>query len=189
MPRHWGGPYLWLKPAETKLGKAATWVICDRERKIYTRAKADERVKADEMFQQYLSQVYPDGLSEVARVFEPAQPRIQCVYFVSCEVDGFPIKIGLASNISHRLVHLQNALPYKVCLLGSMPGDRETEHDLHVGFSNIWLRGEWYRREPELLDYVHDVSTGNFMGIIPVNKTRQTSPNITKIADISGGGR
>src|SRR4051812_45439152 len=101
MSRHWRGPYLYLKPADRESDKKATWVIRDRGQIIYTHAKADERSKANKVFQRYLSQTHPDGLPvmpeglPVVRVFKP-RPMNQGIYFVSCEVDGFPIKIGWA---------------------------------------------------------------------------------------------
>lgn len=41
-------------------------------------------------------------------------------------------------------------------LVGAVPGDRKTERALHESFAHLRERGEWFRAEKELLDYIRD---------------------------------
>jgi hypothetical protein len=77
------------------------------------------------------------------------------VYFIQAEnSDGF-IKIGFAKNPIKRLLLFQTGNPYKLKLLGVISG--VTEHyelELHVRFQRFRVRGEWFRPDSELLDFI-----------------------------------
>ena len=65
------------------------------------------------------------------------------VYFVQV-VGGGPIKIGCAGHAESRVTALQNYCPYKIELLGHIPGNEAHERWLHSLLSSERLRGEWF---------------------------------------------
>lgn len=76
------------------------------------------------------------------------------VYFVT---DGVAIKIGHASSPRSRLGELQVSHHVELQLMHDMPGKLEDEFKLHERFRHLHIRGEWFRREPELLDYIEEL--------------------------------
>jgi hypothetical protein len=70
-------------------------------------------------------------------------------YFVRC--GGF-VKIGIAWNVRHRLCGLQVGNPEPLELLGELTGDHEIE--LHGLFREYRHRGEWFRLEGTLAEYL-----------------------------------
>ncbi len=78
--------------------------------------------------------------------------REEQVYFISY-AEG-PIKIGRAIDIRRRINAIQTSLPYKVQVLGVVMGPVGHEKWLHDRFRTYKLRGEWYSRNAELLDFI-----------------------------------
>lgn len=76
-------------------------------------------------------------------------PDCAGVYFVQ---SGDAIKIGTSINVRRRLVSLQT--PYPPILLAVAAGGRTEEQELHRTFRHLHIHGEWFRAEPELLDYI-----------------------------------
>lgn len=79
------------------------------------------------------------------------------VYFIYSKENN-AIKIGRAKNVEKRLKSLQTAHPYqlKVIKTFSVKGGKaakELESSLHQKFDHLRLSGEWFKAEPELLDY------------------------------------
>lgn len=79
-------------------------------------------------------------------------PNREQVYFVSF-TDG-PIKIGKAVNMRSRLNTLQCCSPFELEVLGLVYGSRGHEKLIHSMFKKFRIRGEWYARAPEVLDYI-----------------------------------
>lgn len=75
------------------------------------------------------------------------------VYFVSYE--NGPVKIGKAKNISARIKTLQTGIPYPLQLLGVMAGRTGLEGALHRKFHTSRLNGEWFERDSNLLEFIH----------------------------------
>lgn len=80
---------------------------------------------------------------------------IPVIYFAQAESVGH-IKIGFTEGIdvNDRLQQLQPGCPVKMILLGTIPGGRETEADLHKRFAFAHVHGEWFRPVPELLAFI-----------------------------------
>lgn len=76
------------------------------------------------------------------------------VYFITFE--GGPIKIGKALDVKKRLSALQTSSPETLFVLGAISGGSEMEASLHKQFSHLRLRGEWFRRESELLSFIEE---------------------------------
>lgn len=73
----------------------------------------------------------------------------ELVYFIGAE--GGPIKIGKATDVKKRLSSHQTSNPEALRVYGVMRGD---ESAIHQKFEHLRLRGEWFRREPELLAFI-----------------------------------
>jgi hypothetical protein len=82
------------------------------------------------------------------------------IYFVTCDHDDFPIKIGFATNVKSRMIGFQTALPYPVILLAQTDGTRRLERKLHRQFKELRLRGEWFKRDPLVLEAIEDIKSG-----------------------------
>ena len=77
------------------------------------------------------------------------------IYFIQESLNG-SIKIGLSFNIQKRLFQLQRGLPQELKVIGCLEGDHADEKMLHEKFNNLWIRGEWYKPEKELLQFIED---------------------------------
>lgn len=80
--------------------------------------------------------------------------RRSFVYFITCETENFPIKIGTAGDVDTRLKSIQTGLPWPVRKLLLIKGGRGTERELHEQFSEYRLRGEWFVRSSAILEYI-----------------------------------
>ncbi|MER9196396.1 hypothetical protein NKI13_24445 [Mesorhizobium australicum] len=78
------------------------------------------------------------------------------VYFVTCmQSPHYPIKIGWSSRkMTVRLEAMQNGNPNLLMTLATAPGTVNDERMLHSYFNHLHVRGEWYRREDDLLEYI-----------------------------------
>ena len=75
------------------------------------------------------------------------------VYFVQAGKLG-PVKIGTTTDINARLLDLQCANPDKLTLLGTLPGNADTERALHQAFAAHNIRGEWFRPASQLMIFI-----------------------------------
>ncbi len=74
------------------------------------------------------------------------------VYFIQA---GDAIKIGFSKNPPDRLAGLQTSHHEDLLLLGSIKGTPEDERNHHQMFCHLQLRGEWFRAEEELVEYIN----------------------------------
>jgi hypothetical protein len=80
------------------------------------------------------------------------------VYFARV---GDRIKIGFSKNPWARLDSLKTGSPTPPELLGYVAGTIETERSLHDRFKHLRENLEWFRSDPELLEYIATVATGS----------------------------
>jgi hypothetical protein len=73
------------------------------------------------------------------------------VYFIQC---GEFVKIGKADNPRVRLSELTTGNPLDMKLLYAVPGCENVERSLHRWFRTYHHRGEWFRFEGELRDWI-----------------------------------
>lgn len=79
------------------------------------------------------------------------------VYFVTKKNHKrAPIKIGKAIHVAQRLSTLQTSSPDELVCLGFLEGDDSLEAILHNRFGQYRVRGEWFRRNDEILQYIKD---------------------------------
>lgn len=78
------------------------------------------------------------------------------VYFILSGAPGRPIKIGVSRSLRDRLTDLQLASPDPLHVLLTYEGDRQEERVLQRRFEKHWIQGEWFRSDPEIVDYIWD---------------------------------
>jgi hypothetical protein len=77
----------------------------------------------------------------------------QRVYFIQAEGTSF-VKIGTSQGHVKRLSGMQTGCPLPLLLLGTCPGGTDEEFEIHKRFAHLRERGEWFRLEPELQDFI-----------------------------------
>jgi DNA-binding XRE family transcriptional regulator len=75
------------------------------------------------------------------------------VYYIHAPDLGL-MKIGYSARPGERLQSLQTASPFDVDLIAFEDGDERTEALLHIQFRHLHVRGEWFRYEGSLKDWV-----------------------------------
>lgn len=79
-------------------------------------------------------------------------------YFIT---DGIAIKIGIAEHsVYDRLSCLQSGAYRQLYLMGTISGT-DNERTIQRRFSSLKIRGEWFRPEPELIDFIKQHSAIN----------------------------
>lgn len=78
----------------------------------------------------------------------PAGPR---VYFIR---EGDAIKIGFSENVKVRFAGLQSGHHGSLELLGTIAAPVDIEQAILAKFDHLRIRGEWFRAEPELLEFI-----------------------------------
>lgn len=79
-----------------------------------------------------------------------------CVYFIQALPDG-PVKIGYtSSSAKKRLAYLQTGCPFDLQLMGIIDAHPYKERDIHKAFNKYRLRGEWFKPEHEILEFIQE---------------------------------
>jgi hypothetical protein len=73
------------------------------------------------------------------------------VYFIE---SGAYIKIGFTRAPASRVKRMLTDCPVEPQLLHSEPGSFKIEKTLHRHFAHLHARGEWFRKGPDLLEYI-----------------------------------
>lgn len=73
------------------------------------------------------------------------------VYFVAA---GKYLKIGFSVDVHARIESFRTGCPDEIELLATIPGGAKEERRLHKRFAHLHHRGEWFRFEGSLADYV-----------------------------------
>ena len=144
MPRPYTGPKLWLDR------RRGTWTILDgKGTNLRTGFTADERDAAVIALHKY-SEGKTFALPRPVAPRTYKTPPIKGVY-----VAGFAqyVKIGVSVNIEERMKSIQ--MPEEVTLFGVVDGWLSKETELHKRFKQYRLKGEWFRNEGELADWIN----------------------------------
>lgn len=73
------------------------------------------------------------------------------VYFIR---GGDFIKIGWSQDPDRRRNDLSTGSPFKLEVIGKVPGSGEDEQSFHRAFSHLRTNGEWFEASPELLAFI-----------------------------------
>lgn len=101
------------------------------------------------------------------------------VYFIKCSLTGL-VKIGTAKQVAQRLAELQTGSPGQLVLIAEIEGDRAEEMRLHAQFHSLRERGEWFRYDGALRDYIEDLKQPK--------KDAPTAPADPRNGDLIGSG-
>ena len=77
------------------------------------------------------------------------------VYFIK---SGDFIKIGTTTDIKKRMAVLQVGSPFKLSVLALVEGSFEEESKLHTKFKKQRMKGEWFKINKKILDYISKLS-------------------------------
>lgn len=95
--------------------------------------------------------------SQVERMLGGGGPEaLSRVYFI--EMNEF-IKIGFTTNLDRRMEDLAHGHPYEINLIHHIEGSFNTESDLHRKFKHLHVRGEWFSKAPDLLQYIEELKS------------------------------
>lgn len=158
MPRKRKAPRLWLRKQRSD-GTKSAWFIIDGQRQLGTGRAPDETAEAEQDLREYLQGNRRELAisTEINERFK--HTRVGNVYFISCDIPDFPIKIGFAIDVRVRMRSLQGAMPWPLQLLLAHEGDVDKERDLHRRFKRHRMEGEWFARSSEILEYIDQVKT------------------------------
>lgn len=81
------------------------------------------------------------------------KPKVYFVYDEGAEA----VKIGVAGDPLRRLDQLQTGNPRRLALLGTIPGGRGIESEIHDHFRPVHLRMEWFRATDEVLVQIDSI--------------------------------
>lgn len=83
-----------------------------------------------------------------------------CVYFIGAASTNL-VKIGTTNgNAEGRLRQIKTMSPIPLHVIGSIPGDRKVEKELHERFSKYRHHGEWFVVDGELQVYIFEQFLG-----------------------------
>ena len=78
------------------------------------------------------------------------------MYFIQgCETQR--IKIGISHDVNSRLKGIQSSEPLKL-LAVIKQGGKDLERRLHQKFQDLRVHGEWFKPDPQLLEYIGALS-------------------------------
>lgn len=85
-----------------------------------------------------------------------AQDQPGWIYFILARgVESF-VKIGYSSFCPWaRMSGLGAGCPFPMTLIAIIPGSQKTERSFHRAFDNLRVRGEWFRWEGDLIEFVN----------------------------------
>lgn len=75
------------------------------------------------------------------------------VYYIRAPEVGL-VKIGHAVDVPNRFSTIQCHSPVSLAILATEDGCAEVEAERHSQFEPLWVRGEWFRYEGELVDFI-----------------------------------
>ena len=81
------------------------------------------------------------------------------VYFIEMVGHDF-IKIGRAKDVQSRLSSIQSSNPYKLELIASFFFFGHAEKMLHEMFAEHRERGEWFRKNDDLMSFIDEINSG-----------------------------
>ncbi len=95
------------------------------------------------------------------------------VYFIR-EGDAGNIKIGFTlDDINKRVADLQTGCSQELIVLHLIDGESSKEREIHEQFSHLRIRGEWFRPDPELIEYIEELKRSGTVNEKMLNMSNQ----------------
>lgn len=165
------GPRLYLR----RDGDKKTWIIRNKSGDSRTGLLEHQKIEAMRALAEFKSN-------------KPIPPKpLQgngLIYFVtSLASEHYPIKIGWsATGMNSRLLGLQGGNPNLLTCVATFAGTHDDERSLHAYFRHLHVRGEWFRRGDDLLEYIGEIpGQQNVWGIEEFMQTENVSVHPTDI--------
>lgn len=89
-----------------------------------------------------------------------SKQKMNVVYFIQAECGNSylgPIKIGRAEKFKNRFVSMKVDNFHELKILKLIKGDRVKEKEIHQKFAGIRIRGEWFRPDQSLINYIGQI--------------------------------
>jgi hypothetical protein len=115
------------------------------------------RIRGDYGSQEFFANYYaalgssPSSSASTRIVYEH-EDRLSSVYFIRC---GNAVKIGISKDAHVRARAIQVAQSETVEVVHTCKGGRKLERYFHKLFASLRVRGEWFRYEGDLLDWLN----------------------------------
>lgn len=93
---------------------------------------------------------------EQGGIFMNKYRHIPVVYFIQCNGEGGPIKIGVTTKLHGRIDQMRVNNPFPLTLLGAVMGDEGLERFVQGFFEEYRITGEWFEASKPLLDYIEE---------------------------------
>lgn len=94
------------------------------------------------------------------------------VYFLKERRFRGNIKIGYSTITKNRVSELQVGNSQELQVLLVAEGDRGTESALHNKFKRLKVRGEWFKADKELLDFIQELKMAGLNIVQPSSPFR-----------------
>lgn len=131
--------------------KKWAWSRDDPRWTEYNKRKAEEKRVREEQ----------DKQEKIAREFKKYKEKYPgFVYFIQGDSGG-PIKIGYTEDVCKRLKVLQTGHFDTLIVLASFPASMKEEKNLHKKFSELQLKGEWFKPDRYLMDFIEPLKVKN----------------------------
>lgn len=135
------GPRLYLS---TRVGRPSIWMIRHGEYRASTGYYEHERAQAEWALVQYVSE------GRKGRKKAPKKPERGTIYIMTVEAEDRPVKIGFTDHLGRRQSHMQTGMPFLLRLEAAFFAESAIEGLLHSILSRHRIRGEWFRRCPDV---------------------------------------
>lgn len=135
--------------------------VCTGSRRPFVRRAAHLFARGIDLVGAVAEPIRRDPAPPAKRIVEAEPDR--GIYFIEAEGLG-AVKIGNAIDVAKRMLGLQCACPVPLKLIGLVEwSDLWTEGQVHRHFSHLRARGEWFRLEPEIVEFIrtHGREIGN----------------------------
>ena len=144
-----------------------------RRFKVYSHNQVIELIAQKKLTIDAVLNFVRDWAEKDAKVVTPGKRTINldkqtakppCYVYFILNYDSKAVKIGIAKNVQRRIDSIQTSSPSELELLGKIKAKsdskaRELEKSLHKTFDKYHIRGEWFKANVELLNYIQRIST------------------------------
>ena len=113
------------------------------------------RKNRPDLFREYLPSNPVESNKKPESGFEKDEDKKDVYFIQGCETQR--IKIGISNNVGSRLKGIQSSEPLKL-LAVIKQGGKDLERRLHEKFEGLRVHGEWFRPDPQLLEYIGELT-------------------------------
>ncbi len=139
-----------LQKETTRHGRIVWYFRRGKEKRI----RLDAAFGSAEFLEAYKAAEAGNQLPKKPRRIEKRVSSKQSASVVYFALAGDLVKIGVTTNPTDRLAALSTTSAVDLSLIKTIPGDVRLERELHQRFSDLRVRGEWFRYTEQLADFI-----------------------------------